>query len=149
MIDVIATGNIPLTSYQITVEGGGSKVMKLTCASCSAELGFDDPITDGYILHKWAVQVRKDNEPAQIYPLQKWVSALLLSQVSSTVDRKLIVESETPEGDDQEPLLVRGPPPTQRPSLPAHRVSRCGSSPATSASPARSGGPHGATPRAP
>jgi len=110
----------------------------------------DDAITDGYILHKWAVQVRKGDEPAQTYPLQKWVSALLLSQVASTVDRKLIIESETPEGADQAPLLVRSPhPQPEFPNLPTHHVSRCGSSPATSASPAQRGGLRGGTQPAP
>ena len=43
----------------------------------------------------------------QSYPLQKWVSALLLSGVESLVERKLVLERECTKDDGYEALLVR------------------------------------------
>lgn len=58
------------------------------------------------MLHKWACQLRKEGELVQRYQLQKWISALLLSSVEGTVDRKLIIEHDNP-GKGREALLVR------------------------------------------
>jgi hypothetical protein len=53
------------------------------------------------------VQLKNDEQRVQNYPLQKWISALLLSSVESLVERKLVVEREGTKDDGHEALLVR------------------------------------------
>lgn len=96
------------------------------------------------MLHKWSLHLRKQDEE-QSFPLRKWISALLLSSVEGSVDRKLIVECEGE--NDSEALLVCNPL-IQMSSIRAHTLLSYGSSLAICPSPLPSAGKHDTIPPA-